>query len=195
MLWTAQFVRSISFIDSVTFWVRFSLIFLTNALHALFYHYSLEATATLDTLGVQATEIVTAGFYTKFRTSILFQAEVMDIYRATLRILVNNAPFTRVPIFCDRQAAIISGFMQNSRIVRECCRCLDLLFGHFSVSLVWFSGHSKVLRNCRADELASTAALLSKSSSIEFGVSLTSLKLAIVRRQPITGQWGILLHH
>ena len=51
---------------------------------------------------------------------------------------VNGAPFIRVSVSSHSQAAIssLSGFVNNSRIIRECHRCLDLLFERFSVSLV-----------------------------------------------------------
>ena len=88
--------------------------------------------------------------------SSVFQAQVLAIYRAAQWILDNGAPFIRDSVFFGSQAAIrsLSGFVDNSRIVRECRRCLDRLSGRFSVSLVWVFGHSNVLENCRADELA-----------------------------------------
>ena len=67
-------------------------------------------------------------------------------------------------------------------LVRECRRCLDLLSERFSVSLVWVPGHSNVLGNCRADEIARAGALLLESSSIELGMPLASFKLASVRK-------------
>ena len=69
----------------------------------------------------------------------------------------------------------MSGFVNNSRVVREYRRYLDLLFVYFSVSLVWVPGLTNVLGNCRADELARTGALLPESSSIELGMPLLFL--------------------
>ena len=45
----------------------------------------------------------------------MFQAEAMAIYQAAQWILVNGVPFTRVLVFSDSQAAIISqsGFVNN----------------------------------------------------------------------------------
>ena len=55
---------------------------------------------------------------------------------------------TRFSIFSDSQAATdtLSGFVNNSRIIRECRRCHDLLSGRFtSVSLVRVSERSDIL--------------------------------------------------
>ena len=109
----------------------------------------------------------------------------MAIYRAAQWILVNNTSFTCVTVFSDSQAAIksLSGFLNNSRIVRECRRCLNLLSGFFtSISLVSVNGHCNILGICRVDELASADALLPESSSIKLGMALASLKLTIARK-------------
>ena len=111
-----------------------------------------------------------------------FQAEVMAIYRAAQWILVNGAPFTRVSFFSDNQAAIRSlpGFMDISRIFRECRRYLNLLSGRFNISLI--PGHCNVLGNCRTDDLARDGALLPQSSLIELHMPLPSFKLAFPGR-------------
>ena len=90
----------------------------------------------------------------------------------------------RLRRFSDSQAAIrsLSGFKNNSGIVRECRRNLDFLSGPFSVSLVWVYGHSNVLGNCRADELARADVLLPEASSIELGIALASVTLAMARK-------------
>ena len=96
-----------------------------------------------------------------------------------------NASSTRFSVYSDSQAAIrsLSGFVNNSRIVRECRRCLDLLFGRFSsVSLVLAPGHNNIPGNCRADELARATELLQKASSNELGIALVSVKLDIERK-------------
>ena len=100
----------------------------------------------------------------------MFQAEVMAIYRAVQWTLGNSAPFTRVSVFSYSQAALssLSGFVNNSRIVKECRHCLDHPSGRFNVSLVWVFGHSNVLGNCRTDELARASVVLSVSYSISF---------------------------
>ena len=49
-----------------------------------------------------------------------------------------------------------------------------------SASLVWVPGHCDIPGNCKADELART--LLPESSSIELGMPLSSVKLAIARK-------------
>ena len=83
--------------------------------------------------------------------------------------------------------------MNNSRIVRECRRCLGLLSGRFtSVPLVCVPGHCNIPGNCRTDELARAGALLPEFSSI-----LASVKLAIARkffRDANLGQGGVLIH-
>ena len=120
----------------------------------------------------------------------------MAIYRAAQWLLINGASFILVSVFSDSQAAIrsLSGLVNNSRILGECRRCLDLLSGPFSVSLVWIFGHSSVLWNCTADELARAGALVRESSSIKLGMPLGSFKLAILsERQSLLGQWGVLL--
>ena len=102
----------------------------------------------------------------------VFQATVIAIYRAAQWILVNCVPFNHVSVFSDSQAAIrsMSSFLNNARMVRECRHCLDLISERFSVSLVCVPGHSNVLENCRADELARAGALLPESSSFELGI-------------------------
>ena len=103
----------------------------------------------------------------------VFQMEVKAIYRADQWVLVNYAPFTCISIFSDSLAAIkfLSGFVNNSRIVREYRRCLDLLSGRFTRgSLVCVSGHNYITGNYRADELARACAILPESSSIKLGV-------------------------
>ena len=57
----------------------------------------------------------------------VFQAEVVAIYRAAQWIIANGVSFTHVSMFSDSRAAIssLSGYVNNSRIVRECNRCLD----------------------------------------------------------------------
>ena len=115
----------------------------------------------------------------------VFQAEVMAFYRVAQWILDNYSPFTSVLVFSDIQAAIkiLSGIVNNSRVVRECRRCLDLLSSRFnSVSLVWIPGHCRISGNCRADELAWAGALLPKSSSIELGIPLALAKMVIARK-------------
>ena len=70
----------------------------------------------------------------------VFQVKVMAIYWATQWILAYGIYFIRVSIVVDSQAAIrsLSEFVHNFKIVGECRRYLDLLFGHFtSVSLLW----------------------------------------------------------
>ena len=77
----------------------------------------------------------------------------------------------------------LSCFVNTPRIVRECRRCLGLLSGRFtSVSLVWVPLHCNIPGNCRADEFASVGALLAEFSSIELGMPLASVKLAITRK-------------
>ena len=68
----------------------------------------------------------------------VFQAVVMVIYQAAQWMLISCASLIRVSVVPDRQVAIrsLSGSMNNSRFVRECCRCIDFLSGRFtSVSL------------------------------------------------------------
>ena len=73
--------------------------------------------------------------------------------------------------------------MNNFGIVRECRHCLDLLSVLFtSVSLVWVSGYTNIRPNCGAKQLAGAGALFPKSSSIELGVSINSVKLDIERK-------------
>ena len=114
----------------------------------------------------------------------VFQAEVMTIYRATQWILINGVPFTRILIFSDSQAAIksLSNVANNSRIVRECRRCLNFLSGRFSVTLSWVPGHCDIPGNCSADGQARAGALLPEFSSIDLGMPLTSFKLAFARK-------------
>ena len=112
----------------------------------------------------------------------MFQVEVLVIYRAAQWILVTSTPFALVSIFSDSQATIrfLSGFVNNSKFVKECRRCLDLLSGRFCASLVWFPG--QVLGNYRAHGLLRAGAPFPKSSSIELGMPLASFKLAIARK-------------
>ena len=60
--------------------------------------------------------------------------------------------------------------MNNSRIVRECRRCLHLLSGTFPLAYV--AVHNNVPENCRADELVRAGALLLESFSIELVMPL-----------------------
>ena len=73
----------------------------------------------------------------------------------------------------DGHAAIrpLSDFGNNSRIVRKYRHCRDHLSRSLtSVSLVWVLGHSNILRDCRAYELARAGALIPESSLIELGM-------------------------
>ena len=83
---------------------------------------------------------------------------------------------TRVSVFPDNEAAIrsLAGFVTNYRIVRNCRRCVDLLSGHFSVSLIWVPVYSNIMGKSKADELARTGALLPESSTIELGMPLAT---------------------
>ena len=62
----------------------------------------------------------------------------MIIYRTVQWMLVNGIPFNRITIYFDSQAAIrfLSNVVNNSRVVRECRRCLHLLSERFGVTLV-----------------------------------------------------------
>ena len=85
----------------------------------------------------------------------------------------------------DSQAAIRSlpGFVNNSRIVRDCRSSLDLLSERLNtVSLVWVPGHGAIPGNCRADELARADALLPEFSSVELCMRPATVKLDIERK-------------
>ena len=68
--------------------------------------------------------------------------------------------------------------------LRQTSRVLGIALGKVAIALCFFLGASpqyKIPGNYRADALARTGALLPESSSIEFGVSLSSVKLVIAR--------------
>ena len=66
---------------------------------------------------------------------------------------------------------LLSTFFITLLTIRDCRRSLDLLSERLTtVSLVWMSGHSDILGNYKANELARAGALLPEFSSIDFGM-------------------------
>ena len=135
-----------------------------------------EGDFTLYTDGSKTDDGTGSGVYCeelKFEISIplgalatVFQSEVYAICEGTSVLLERNLLNKKVVICTDSEASIeaLSSCKISSRTVLQCRHVLDLLSENNDVCLTWVPGHTGIVGNEKADELARNG---SRSNSMD----------------------------
>jgi len=115
----------------------------------------------------------------------VYQAEVVAIEEVLCWLKHNVISSNDIAIYVDSQAAIksLESVTMTSRVTLDCHSSLNEMGKHFNIRIIWVPGHSNVMGNCRADELArqgTTLQLLPDRK--ELGRPIAALKLALRKK-------------
>ena len=115
----------------------------------------------------------------------MYQAKVVAIEEVLCWLKHNVISSIDIAIYVDSQAAIksLESVTMTSRVTLDCHSSLNEMGKHFNIRIIWVPGHSNVMGNCRADELArqgTTLQLLPDRK--ELGRPIAALKLALRKK-------------
>ncbi|XP_053968462.1 uncharacterized protein LOC128869891 [Anastrepha ludens] len=114
----------------------------------------------------------------------VFQAEILAISESLLMLNKSVVTVRDIFIYSDSQAALKSllSSKHSSKTVKECYKLLTTLAQYFSINLLWVPGHSNIIGNCKADELARLGSSLQISQDrLDIPMPLATCKLLIDR--------------
>lgn len=101
-------------------------------------------------------------YYSLGSLATIFQAELYAILKAAEHLKEANTSGRSIKIYSDSQAVIkaLSSPQLYSSLVIECIQNLNMLGQHNSLEIMWVPGHSDIVGNDKADELAKKGAEL-----------------------------------
>jgi ribonuclease HI len=115
----------------------------------------------------------------------VYQAEVAAIWQVVTWLKHNVVSVRDIAIYVDSQAAVrsLEAVCLRSRVALDCRSSLNEMSEYFSIQIIWVPGHSDVMGNCRADELARYGTTLQiQPEGAGLGRPIAALKLALSKK-------------